>query len=192
MEVFWAIRNSRGGNIVMDGNRKIVCVGKIKDRIERFVVDPRNISIRQQSQIIVPEKNLPDAAPHIWIECVHAFYMLDRMFIGRIESTYKRIQTFLAFGVEFLIFFRHDSIGSTIIITFAIVIEIVFRGLPLVFGPLLRNRESKYDSFLDICLIHMFYKVLETGRFLKEIYRMDMSIDHGVPRSPERNERGVS
>lgn len=192
VEVFRTIRNPCGGYVLMDGNREIVGIRELENRVEGLVVDAWDIPIRQESQVIVPEKDLSDTAPDIRIQRIHAFYMFDGMLVGRIEPAHQGIEPFLALGIKLLIFFRYDRIGGAVIITLAIVIEIVFRSFPLILGPLLGHRESEYDGFLYIRLIHMDDQIPEPRRFLKEIHRMDMCIDHRIFGSAERLERRIS
>ncbi len=134
----------------MNRNRKIVSISKLKDRIEGLVVNTRDITAGKKRKVIVTEENLPDTVPYIWIECIHPFYVLDGMLIGRIKSTYERIDSFLIFWTEFLVFFCYNRIGGAIIITLAVVIEIVFRSFSLMLCPLFRNRKSEHNGFLDI------------------------------------------
>lgn len=180
MEVLRTVGDPCRRDVVMDGNREIMCVCELKNRVKRLIVDPRNIPVRQESQIVVTEEYLPDTAPYAGIEGIHTLYMFDGMFIGRIESAYEGVYPFLVLGIEFLVFFRHDRIGGAVVIALAIVIEIVFRSFPLIFGPLLGYRKSEHDRLLYIGAIHMSDQILESRCFLKEIHCMDMGIDHRV------------
>jgi len=174
MEVFRTIRNPCSGNIIVDRNWQIVCICELENRIERFIVDSRNITVRQKSEIIVPKEDFSDSTPNTRIELVHPFYMFDCVFVRRIESAYERIDSFLIFGRKFLVFFCDDRIGGAVVITFAVIVEIVFWSFPFVLGPLFGYRESEYYGFLDICSIHMGDKIVESLCFLKKIHRMNM------------------
>jgi len=174
MEVFWTIRNPCSGNIIMDGNRQIICIGKLENRVECFIVDSRNITIREKSQIIVTKKDFSDSTPNAWIELIHSFYVFDGVFIGGIESAYERIYPFLVFGRKFLVFFCNNRISSAVIITFTVIIEIIFWSFSFILGPLFSYRKSEHYSLLNICPIHMGNKTVESLCFLKEIHHMDM------------------
>lgn len=138
------------------------------------------------------KKDLSYPAPDIGVEPVHTLYVLDSMFIGRVESAYERIDTLLALDVEFFILFCDDGIGCAVVITFAVVIEIVLRSFPLVFRPLLGDGESEHYRFLYIGPVHMGDETLEAGCFLEEIHRMYVGVYHRILGATKRLKCSVS
>ncbi len=192
MEILRTISYPSGRNIIVYRNWQIVVICELKNRIEGFIVNARHISVGKESEVIVPEKNLSDATPNIWIESIHSFYVFDGMFVSRIESTNKWVDAFLILWREIFVLFCNDRIGRTIVVTFTIIIEVVFWCFAFIFGPLLGNRKSKNYCLLYIGLIHVDDQILESWCFLEKVDRMNMSIDHRVPRSSKRLKSSVS
>lgn len=133
----------------------------------------------------MPEEYLPNTAPDVRIKGIHTLDVLDGMPISRVEPTYKRIEPSLACGVEFPVFFCNNGIGGAVVIAGTVIIEVVFGGLSLIFGPLLGDRQSEYDRFLNITLIHVGNEISESQSLLEKVHDMDVRIDHRILRPTE-------